>query len=190
MNHFITEQWKEYEIEVPGKVRYAISNLGRIKSFTSNINEGRLLKPVNNDGFPYFRYARQINNKKKIYGHAIHKMVAELFIPKTSDDQTYVIHLDYDKTNNVVTNLKWVTYKEMREHGYKSPFVAEGRKRAFEKYGPKNSKLTETEVIRLKKKLLDPNRKTRLKILAKQFGVTEMQLYRIKSGENWGHIKV
>jgi DNA-binding Xre family transcriptional regulator len=45
-------------------------------------------------------------------------------------------------------------------------------------------------VKRLKKKLLDPNRKTRYKILAKQFGVSEMQLHRIKTGENWGHIIV
>jgi hypothetical protein len=37
---------------------------------------------------------------------------------------------------------------------------------------------------------MDPNRKTRLKLIAKQFGISEMQLYRIKSGENWGHIKV
>jgi len=42
----------------------------------------------------------------------------------------------------------------------------------------------------LKKKLLDPGRKTRMKILAKQFGVTEMQLHRIKTGENWGEVKV
>ena len=53
-----------------------------------------------------------------------------------------------------------------------------------------SAKLTETQVIRLKKKLFDPNRRTRLKILAKQFGVSEMQLHRIKTGENWGHIKV
>ena len=78
----------------------------------------------------------------------------------------------------------------MREHGYKSPHVAAGRKRAFEKFGPKNTKLSVIDVIRLKRKLLDPNRKTRLKILAKQFGITEMQLHRIKTGENWGHIKV
>jgi hypothetical protein len=29
-----------------------------------------------------------------------------------------------------------------------------------------------------------------LKMLAKQFGISEMQLYRIKSGENWGHVKI
>lgn len=190
MSHFIVEQWKEYVLEVPGKVRYAVSNLGRLKSFTTNIKEGRLLKPPLNNGFPYFRYVRQENNKKTIYSHAIHKMIGELFMPKTSENQTHVIHLDYEKTNNVITNLKWVTYEEMREHGYKSPYVAEGRKRALEKYGPKNKKLSEIDVIRLKKKLLDPNRKTRLKILARQFGVSEMQLHRIKTGENWGHIKV
>jgi len=190
MSHFITEQWKEYELEIPGKVRYAVSNLGRLKSFTSNIKEGRLLKPANNDGFPYFRYVRQVNNKKTVYSQSIHKMIGELFLTKPSDDQTHVIHLDYDKKNNVITNLKWVRYQEMREHGYKSPNVAAGRKRAFEKFGPKNTKLTEIDVIRLKRKLLDPNRKTRLKILAKQFGITEMQLHRIKTGENWGHIKV
>jgi DNA-binding Xre family transcriptional regulator len=38
--------------------------------------------------------------------------------------------------------------------------------------------------------LSDPNRKTRLKIIAKRFGVSEMTLQRIKTGENWGHIKI
>ena len=27
------------------------------------------------------------------------------------------------------------------------------------------------------------------KKLAEQFGVSDMQIYRIKTGENWGHIK-
>jgi hypothetical protein len=50
--------------------------------------------------------------------------------------------------------------------------------------------LSYAQAVVLKKKLLDPNRKTRIRILAKQFGVSEMQLYRIKSGENWGDIEV
>jgi hypothetical protein len=44
--------------------------------------------------------------------------------------------------------------------------------------------------MRLKRKIFDPKRKSRLKIIAKQFGISEMQLYRIKSGENWGHVKI
>ena len=44
--------------------------------------------------------------------------------------------------------------------------------------------------MRIKKKIWDPVRKTRLKLIASQFDISEMQLYRIKSGENWSHIRV
>jgi len=40
----------------------------------------------------------------------------------------------------------------------------------------------------LKKIINNPQRKTRLKIIAKQFGISEMQLYRIKRGENWASV--
>jgi hypothetical protein len=191
MGHFITEEWKEYEIEFTGKVKYAVSNLGRIKSFTTKMNEGRLLKGSITEGFRFLGYKRQKNNVIKNYQHAVHKMVAEMFIPKTSENQTYVLHLDYDKFNNSVTNLKWATYEEMREHAKNSPNV----KAAFIKLQEHNikndgAKLRVIDVMRLKKILLNPNRKTRYKILSKQFGVSEMQLHRIKTGENWGHIKV
>jgi hypothetical protein len=43
--------------------------------------------------------------------------------------------------------------------------------------------------VRLIKKMInDPNRRTRLKIIAKRFGVTTMQLHRIKTGENWSDV--
>ena len=32
------------------------------------------------------------------------------------------------------------------------------------------------------------NRKTRLKMIAKQFGISEMQVHRIKTGENWSYV--
>ena len=50
------------------------------------------------------------------------------------------------------------------------------------------TKLTETQVKLIKRKINDPNRKTRMKIIAKRYGVSVMQLYRIKSGENWGSV--
>jgi uncharacterized protein YjcR len=40
----------------------------------------------------------------------------------------------------------------------------------------------------IKRKLL--NGKTRLKMIAKQFGVSDMQIHRIKTGENWSHVKI
>ena len=51
-----------------------------------------------------------------------------------------------------------------------------------------NAKLTETQVIRLKKKLI--RGKNPLYKIAKEFGITHTQLNRIRRGENWGHVKV
>ena len=87
--------------------------------------------------------------------------------------------------------MKWATLEEFREHFMSSPYYEEGKEKSKKtRQMMDGNKLTTTDVIRIKKMLANPNRKTRLRIIAKQFGISEMQLYRIKSGENWGHIKV
>ena len=48
-------------------------------------------------------------------------------------------------------------------------------------------KLTEKDVIKIKKLLQDGKRAVDL---ARKYDVSEMAIYRIKSGENWGHIKI
>ena len=93
--------------------------------------------------------------------------------------QTFVIHLDYDKLNNNIMNLAWATAFEKEQYQHTNP-----NRRII-----RNSKLPETRVKLIKRKLQDPNRKTRLKVIAKQFGISEMQLYRIQTGENWGCVE-
>ena len=93
--------------------------------------------------------------------------------------------------NNHVTNLKWATKREMELHQQKKPKrFKSARAQRKERKPYKGHKLNATQVKRLKRKIFDPNRKTRLKILAKQFNISEMQLYRIKSGENWSHVTI
>ena len=117
--------------------------------------------------------------------------MAEFFIPKTSEEQQHVIHLDYVRDNDSVSNLRWATYEEMMEHRKKSPHVIRSMQKLLEfNLNADGRKLTVTRVIHLKKLLKNPNQKTRIKMLAKQFGISEMQVNRIKRGENWGHIKV
>ena len=101
-------------------------------------------------------------------------------------DKPYVIHKDFDKKNNKVENLMYVDRKELTEHNKKNPAVIAAKKKALK--NPKYSKLTAGRVKLIKQKIFDPNRKTRMRMIAKQFGISEMQLYRIKSGENWGHV--
>ena len=99
-------------------------------------------------------------------------------------EQTFVIHLDHDKLNNYVLNLRWATKDEMVEHNRQNPNV-------LNRVQPKrtrNYKLTESKVMIIKKLLRNDN--NRLKMIAKQFGITHTQLNRIRSGENWKHVTI
>jgi len=190
-----SEVFKEISLVEKLQLRYAISNYGRLVSFTDKISEGRIVKGGKQDGYRIWRFSYRDENNKRRYTHRFfYKIVAEYFLPRTSEEQKYVLHLNYNRSKDFVDNLKWATRAEMLAHGKKSPFVIEARKKQLaaikEKRLHKGNKLTSTQVMLLKKKLLDPNRKTRLKILARQFGISEMTLQRIRTGENWGHIKI
>jgi hypothetical protein len=174
---------------------YAISNFGRFVSYRDKIENGRFIKGSLQDGYRMWNYRiyAGTGDNKVFYRHRfLYKLVAEYFLPKPTAEQKYILHLNYVRSNDHVGNLKWATYEEMVAHRYHSPTVIKVREKNLPKlWEAKGGRtLTETQVMLLKKKLLNPNRKTKMKILAKQFGVTEMQLYRIRSGENWGDIKV
>lgn len=186
IKNFRQERWKPFHKETwQDRFRYEISNYGRVISFVKN-PKGELLKGGKSQGFLTFVACLKNGKKQACY---IHRVVAELFLPKKEGDK-FVIHLNYNKTENRADNLAWATKDEWVAHQQGNPKVKENkikrRKRTIKCY----SKLTYAQATILKKKLLDPERKTRIRVLAKQFGVSEMQLYRIKSGENWGDIKV
>ncbi len=187
MRIFPDEEWKKIDLnESALRFNYAISNFGRIISFTDNIANGKLLRGGTLGGYSTF-VCRPFGKSKTFY---VHKLVATYFLDKASDEQEYVIHVDYNKKNNHQDNLQWSTKREMEIHQQSSPHVLRSREERKKLPPARGHKLTSTEVIRIKKKIFDPNRKTRMKIIAKQFGISEMQLYRIKSGENWAHITI
>lgn len=188
---FPGEEFREIEVDFSLKLRYAVSNYGRMVSFTDEIKNGRLLKGATSEGYRVFRFYIY-RDKKMFKSHLfIYKLVAQYFIPKSSIDQMHVLHLDYCRSNDNVSNLKWATETEKLSHSQKSPFVIQARKNRIEPATAINGhKLTVTRVMLIKKLLANPKQTTRLKMIAKQFGVSEMQIRRIKSGENWGYIKV
>ena len=185
------EEFREIETDFPLKFRYAFSNRGRLIHFSENFIDGIELKGSYADGYKTFRYAKSVNGKRNYKTLFIYKLVAKFFIPKTSEDQQYVLHLDYVRDNDFVKNLKWATHEEWQMHNKKSPHVINSMKNLLEhNLKSDGRKLTVTKVIYLKRLLAKPIQNTRIKMLAKQFGVSEMQIHRIKSGENWGHIKI
>ena len=195
LRFYAAEIFKEIALEDKLQLRYAISNYGRLVSFTNDIKEGRFVKGNKQDGYQIWRYkTRDAKNRLRHKHKFLYRLVAEYFIPKTSEEQVYVLHLDRNRANDYVENLKWATKAEMLAHSKNSPYVLEARKKQLAEIHKKRlhqgNKLTSTQVMLIKKILSDPDRKTRLKIIAKRFGVSEMTLQRIKTGENWGHIKI
>jgi len=185
------EVFKEIELEWKMQLRYAISNFGNIMSFKESFEDGRVLKSGLVQGYRSLSLKKRIDDKLHYKSLYLFRLVATYFLEKEHEDQVYVIHLDNNKTNDFYGNLKWATKEEMLKHQHANPLVLAGRERLIEFNKKRDGhKLTSTKVIFIKKRLADPNNKTRMKMLAKQFGISEMQLYRIKSGENWGHIKI
>ncbi len=186
------EEFREVQLHKSLKNRYAISNRGRLISFTKDMVEGRLLEGGLADGYRILRYRITDDGKTKYKYNFLYKLVAESFISKESEEQNFVLHLDYVRDNDLVRNLKWATREEMLAHSNKSPAVLAARaKFVEEKSGSKAvSKLNSTQVMRIKKLLALPDQKTRKSIIAKQFGITTMQLRRIETGENWGYVTI
>ncbi len=193
VNRLVGEEFKEINLKGELRNRYAISSFGRLVSFKENIEEdGKLLKGSYVNGYRIIRYSyKDEKGKKKYTQNLIYHLVAEQFLPPPTEDQIYLLHQNFVKDHDHLSNLKWATKEEFRNHFMNSPLYEEGKKKSQRtRQKMDGNKLTSTDVIRIKKMLANPNRKTRLKMIAKQFGISEMQLYRIKSGENWGHIEI
>jgi len=180
------EIWKQIA-SLKGKTtrNYAVSNQGRLASYGEDLKDKLLLKPHLNGGFPLI----SVNSKGRSKALFVHNAVAEAFLKKRNSKCDHVIHLDHNKANNEASNLKWVTQQEQIEHNKKSPLVREAIARKIHT-GATAKKLNEKKVMQLKKELWDPKRKLTFKKLAEKYGIAEMNLYRIKSGEMWFHVHV
>ncbi len=184
------EIFKEIKLHEKLKLNYAISNYGRLVSYKENLLSGNELNGGKVEGYKILRYSILENGKRKYYFKFFSRLVAENFLQKKSDDQNVILHLDFDKLNDKVENLRWATKVEQTFHHSKNPKVIANKQRIIEhNIKADGRKLTSTQVIRIKK-MLQRDNNTRLVIIAKQFNISTQQLYRIRTGENWGHILV
>ena len=106
------EEWKDIE----NFTNYSISTLGRVKNNTT----GKILKPfASTSGVMQV----DLNGKTK----KIHLLVANAFIPNP-EKKPIAEHIDKNKENNRVDNLRWITYIEHRANSNagipKTPILA------------------------------------------------------------------
>lgn len=122
MKAFLTDEiWKDI---VGYEGQYCVSNYGRIKALPrfvirKNQSNGyftkeRIINPIHKDnGYLYVTIG---NTKEKTLANKyIHRLVAEAFIPNPHS-KPCVNHIDYDRSNNCLENLEWVTYVENVRH--------------------------------------------------------------------------
>jgi NUMOD4 motif. len=164
--------------------RYAVSGLGRIASFKQDVaKDGKLLRGSLTTGYRTLNLHRP-NNKGTLY---IHREMAKLFLKKPTPRHQYVIHRNHNKLDNSLKNLRWATLEEMIEHQQGSP-----AKKAYKRLQANRTeglKLTASQVKKIKGVLGNKKRNITIRQLAHNYGVSEMTMYRIKSGENWARIK-
>jgi hypothetical protein len=244
-----SEKWRKVKFDVAhvNELRFEVSNLGRVKSF-SKISQGNLLKGSMTNGYKIIRFklfseretvvqkrledlmkqsstlqkkitllrdqkgkklevktltktlletklsisdlSKNDLKKRTMHKHVlVHRLVAQYFLPKPKKNEILVGHLDFKKTNNEASNLKWMSVAENSEHIQHSPHVKKARKlqkNAERNLKSKVIKLNPIKVAKMKKML---NEGKTIQSLVLKFDVSHTQILRIKRGINWGDIE-
>ena len=83
---------------------YSVSDQGNVR----NDKTGRILQP-GSDRAGYLM--ANLRKDKKSLIQKVHRLVAGAFIPNP-ENKKCVDHMNNDKKNNKLTNLRWVTYSQ------------------------------------------------------------------------------
>ena len=108
------EEWRDV---VGYEGLYQVSNIGRVKSMGWTVagpngstcrRQGRIIKQsIKRDGYCQVRLYRDKTHKD----WRVHRLVALAFIGEGGERQ-YIDHIDGNRTNNAVDNLRWCTPSE------------------------------------------------------------------------------
>jgi len=172
------EAWKP----VPGyEGSYEVSNLGRIKSLSRLVPQGKQLRQtkecilVQDTSFGYKRINLSVRGKSRKV--MVHVIVLHAFTGSRPHGYT-VNHIDGNKSNNVLSNLEWLTLSENHSHA-----CAIGVRRAGERHPL--AKLTTHRVHQIR--AMFANGAT-ITALALSFGVSRRGIGRVVKHQSWRHI--
>lgn len=164
---------------------YLISSLGRIRSLKRSVHlyggryknvGGICLTPATgHNGYAVVCLTGQPRNWRNF---RLHRLVAIAFLGDKTDCGMQVHHEDGDKTNNALSNLRWVTPEENIAHATRSGLMLKGSSNA-------SAKLTDGDVLEIRRR-----RKAgeTLKTLSTGFGVSKSSISGICLHKSWTHI--
>lgn len=165
------EKWKF--IYINGNLtHYLISNYGHI----FNSNTGLYLNPsFGTHGYPFITF--RFNGKS--YKMAMHRLVAEYFIPNPDPDKrTIVHHKNHNRADFIYTNLEWVT---------QSINMNEAIKFYADKSGENspNAKITRDEAVQICE-MIDSGYK--MSVIARTIGCKPTTVKHIKERKTWKEV--
>ena len=161
-----------------------VSNYGNV------ISDSFTVTPINNSR-PYV--VKSIWRKQYVGNHGYysfrfknvlfltHRLVAQAFIPNL-ENKPEVNHLDGNKTNNVVTNLEWVTCSENMQHAWDTNLrkVTENRAMGESQH---LSKLNSSAVFEILS-----NMDKHCSYFAEKFKVSVVTINDVQTGKKWKHL--
>jgi len=166
---------------------YQVSNLGRFKSLARKIGEGykgvnhklacdRIIKPFQ-DKRGYQQVQLWKNGKCKVIG--IHRLLLQTF-KLTNNKKLEVNHKDGNKSNNLLSNLEWVTSKGNKKHAFETGLCDHRRGEKL-----RNAKLKNKDINKIRN--LYSNGTTQ-KEIANKFKVGRSCINGIIHKRGWKHI--
>jgi hypothetical protein len=153
------------------KFTYMVSNTGLIKQDEKLlISFSRLKKQLD------FYHAVTIKYTDYNKQTPVHRLVAEAFVPNPGN-KPYVNHKNGKKSDNLVSNLEWVTSAENSQHAAKLGLFGDRK--------GKNSacaRLAEDQVLEIF------HSGSTYPDIASKYGIKYNTVIGIKSGVSWGHL--
>lgn len=152
---------------IKGFPKYKVDREGNIYSYKRNAT-ARLKYKVDKDGY------LRVNLYKNGKGHSklVHRLVAETFI-KNDDNKPQVDHINRDRKDNRVSNLRWVTCKENINYKPRKEIIANAIN---------NGRKTSRRVIQYDRNGLKINQFSSIKEASKETGASSTHISDVCKG--------
>ncbi len=173
MSDKMQELWRE----IGGHPGYQVSNLGRVRSeWICGRGKRRILgnwRILAGARTPYGYRQVDFQGKKRF----IHHLVLEAFVGARPAGHE-CCHGDDERSNNVVTNLRWGTRQDNVDDKERSGHTLRG-----ETHG--SSKLRDSDVIEIRRRVASGEMQ---KVIAAEFGIHQVLVSMIHLRKRWGHL--
>lgn len=161
------EKWKDIDDYIG---LYQISSFGRVKSVkrkdknNHSVKEKIRKQSVDKDGYNWVKLYK--NGVGKIF--YIHRLVAQTFIPNP-ENKPCIDHINTNRTDNRVENLRWVTHKENSNNPITKQMFLQNRFKIEKCKRVNKYKLSEEVINKIAKKHKKPIGMYKDGILIKKF---------------------